>query len=137
MGANRSTLWSGVIIMVIAACLLLLAAGCGGKSRSASPGTSSTGTGMRTFTTQELAAFNGQNGQPAYVAVDGVVVDVTGSPNWPGGKHTKCSLDAAAGRDLPQVLQQATPRMRSYITAMPVVGKLKGSRGEPAPVKGG
>jgi predicted heme/steroid binding protein len=108
-------------------CLALLAAGCGGKSQSTSPGTVSPATGKRTFTTEELAAFSGQNGQPAYVAVDGVVYDVTGSPNWPGGTHTKCPLDASAGKDLSQVLQQAPPRMRAYITAKPVVGKLKGS----------
>lgn len=31
-----------------------------------------------TFNQTELAKYNGQDGQPAYVAVDGVVYDVTG-----------------------------------------------------------
>ncbi len=116
-----------VASVVLILCLAFLAAGCGGKSQSTSTGTVSPGTATRTFTTEELASFNGQNGQPAYVAVDGVVYDVTGSPNWPGGTHTKCPLGASAGKDLSQVLQQAPPRMRVYITAKPVVGKLKGS----------
>ena len=30
------------------------------------------------FTKNELAQYNGQNGQPAYVAVQGVVYDVSG-----------------------------------------------------------
>ena len=40
-----------------------------------------------TFNQTELAKYNGQNGQPAYVAVDGVVYDVTGVAAWAGGKH--------------------------------------------------
>ena len=33
----------------------------------------------KTFTLAQLAQYDGQNGQPAYVAVDGVVYDVTNS----------------------------------------------------------
>ena len=40
-----------------------------------------------TFNQTELAKYNGQDGQPAYVAVDGVVYDVTGVAAWAGGKH--------------------------------------------------
>ena len=35
-----------------------------------------------TFNQTELAKYNGQGGQPAYVAVDGVVYDVTGVAAW-------------------------------------------------------
>lgn len=31
----------------------------------------------KTFTREELAKFNGQNGQPAYVAISGTVYDVS------------------------------------------------------------
>ena len=41
----------------------------------------------KTFTLAQLAQYDGQNGQPAYVAVDGVVYDVTNSPAWPNGRH--------------------------------------------------
>ena len=33
----------------------------------------------------DLAKYNGQNGNPAYVAVIGKVYDVTDSPAWTGG----------------------------------------------------
>ena len=35
----------------------------------------------------DLAKYNGQNGNPAYVAVNGKVYDVTDSPAWTGGEH--------------------------------------------------
>ena len=41
----------------------------------------------KTFTKDELAKYNGQNGQPAYVAIKGVVYDVSGKAAWQGGKH--------------------------------------------------
>jgi len=41
----------------------------------------------KTFTTTELAEFDGRNGHPAYVAVKGVVYDVSNVPQWKGGKH--------------------------------------------------
>lgn len=34
----------------------------------------------KTFTTTELAEFDGRNGHPAYVAVKGVVYDVSNVP---------------------------------------------------------
>jgi predicted heme/steroid binding protein len=77
-----------------------------------------------TFTLAELAEFDGKDGRPAYVAVDGVVYEVTGSDDWPEGDHMHCGLDAAAGRDLSEVLRQAPARMRALIEARPVVGTL-------------
>jgi len=42
-------------------------------------------TNQKTFTLNELAKYNGQNGQPAYVAVDGDVYDLT--KVFRSGKH--------------------------------------------------
>lgn len=42
---------------------------------------------MQNFTKEELKKFDGQNGNPAYVAIDGTVYDVTDIPAWQGGKH--------------------------------------------------
>jgi predicted heme/steroid binding protein len=78
-----------------------------------------------TFTLAELAEFDGKGGNPAYVAVDGVVYDVTGSANWPEGDHTPCDLDAMAGKDLSDVLEQSPARMRTLIENQPVVGMLE------------
>ena len=86
---------------------------------------STTTTGeARTFTPEELAEFDGKNGRPAYIAVDGVVYDVSDSQRWPDGAHTGCNLGAMAGQDLSEALTQAPARMRSNLKQMPVVGTL-------------
>ncbi|MBK5093706.1 MAG: cytochrome B5, partial [Actinobacteria bacterium] len=73
---------------------------------------------------EELSEFDGKGGRRAYVAVDGVVYDVTGESKWEYGEHTPCNLDAMAGKDLSDVLNQSPPRMRDYIEGEPVVGRL-------------
>lgn len=50
----------------------------------------------KSFTKQELAAYNGKNGSPAYVAVNGIVYDVTGSAAWGAATH----FGLSAGNDL-------------------------------------
>lgn len=46
----------------------------------------------KTFTTTELAEFDGRNGHPAYVAVKGVVYDVSNVPQWKGGNTMETLL---------------------------------------------
>ena len=41
----------------------------------------------RVFTEKELAKYNGRNGEKSYVAVNGIVYDVTNVPKWRGGNH--------------------------------------------------
>ncbi len=120
--------WTAVI--VIAALAFFGVAGCGGSGQvSQSTTTVSTGPGTtgptgRTFTLAELSKFDGQSGTPAYVAVDGVVYDVSGSVMWPDGKHARCALGAMAGKDLSDIITQAPANMRSNLARMPVVGTL-------------
>ena len=76
------------------------------------------------FTSEDLAQFDGKDGRPAYVAVDGVVYDVSDSSRWPEGVHTVCNLGAMAGQDLSDILAQAPARMRALMKEMPVVGSL-------------
>jgi predicted heme/steroid binding protein len=78
----------------------------------------------KAFTMEELAQFDGKDGSPAYVAVDGVIYDVSDSSLWPEGEHVNCNLDAMAGRDLSEVIGQAPPRMRDLLEEFPVVGNL-------------
>ncbi len=80
---------------------------------------------QRNFTTAELAKYNGQNGQPSYVAADGVVYDVSSSSMWSGGKHSMCKINSTAGRDLTQALNQSPPNMRVLLKKFPVVGRLQ------------
>ncbi|MDQ7826609.1 MAG: cytochrome b5 domain-containing protein [Candidatus Eremiobacteraeota bacterium] len=79
----------------------------------------------QTFTLAELEKYDGKEGRKAYVAVDGVVYDVTGSKYWPKGSHRMCSKGAAAGKDLTETLKVSPPAMKTLIVKQPVVGALK------------
>lgn len=79
-------------------------------------GTSTT----KTFTLEELAQYNGQNGQPAYVAINGTVYDVTNIPEWAGGMHQN---GLTAGQDLSEYINSA-PHGTSVLQNLPVVGEL-------------
>ena len=74
---------------------------------------------MKDFTAEELAAFDGKNGQPAYVAYKGVVYDVTESAMWGDGDHEGMHN---AGHDL-TAEHDAAPH-DVYVTDFPEVGKL-------------
>lgn len=74
----------------------------------------------KTFTKDELAKYNGQDGQPAYVAIKGVVYDVSGKAAWQGGKHH----GNLAGQDLTDVLLNKSPHGDRVLKDLPVVGKL-------------
>lgn len=75
----------------------------------------------KTFTLDELKKYNGQNGNPAYVAVNGTVYDVTNARRWKNGKHQN---GIVAGMDLTSALPQS-PHGDSVLKELPVVGKLK------------
>jgi predicted heme/steroid binding protein/uncharacterized membrane protein len=78
------------------------------------------------FTRAELAAYDGQEGRPAYVAYKGRVVDVTASRMWRGGSHMKRH---AAGQDLTEEIASA-PHDVDVLDRFPQVGVLVE---EPAP----
>ncbi len=73
----------------------------------------------KTFTLEELSQFDGQNGHKAYVAVEGVVYDVTGVDAWKAGQHH----GNTAGHDLTDVIAKA-PHGKAVLGALPIVGKL-------------
>lgn len=73
------------------------------------------------MTKDELAKYDGRDGRPAYVAVNGTVYDVTASPLWPGGDHQGAHQ---AGRELGEELKSA-PHVRSVIERFPVVGRVE------------
>ena len=117
---------SAALVAVISVALL---AGCGNSDarEEAAPG-QSLQTGQQatdnTFTAQELSRYDGKEGRRAYVAVDGVVYDVTGSAMWPQGSHTSCP-ESMAGQDLSEVIKTAPPRMRESLMRFPVAGTLQ------------
>ena len=72
------------------------------------------------LTADELAAYDGKDGKPAYVAVNGVIYDVTNVPAWTNGMHK----GNTAGKDLTDVITKA-PHGDSVLKNLTVVGKLK------------
>lgn len=72
------------------------------------------------FTLTELSTYNGANGMPAYVAVDGVVYDLTDSSAWRNGQHNGFT----AGRDLSDEIKEISPHGVKNLEGIPVVGKL-------------
>lgn len=55
------------------------------------------------FTLEELKKYNGKNGNPSYVAVNGKVYDVSKSPLWKSGEHNGLK----AGNDLTKDIMEA------------------------------
>ena len=90
------------------------------QKETAGQGTQSTNqssSSQKVFTASELAAYDGKNGNPSYVAVDGVVYDLT--TVFKNGIH----FGHVAGRDLTDAFY--VKHVRSQITKYPVVGTLE------------
>jgi predicted heme/steroid binding protein len=75
---------------------------------------------VRDITPQELARCDGSGGAPAYVAVAGLVYDVTDSWHWRGGRH---QVIHRAGGDLTQELEGA-PHGADLLARVRPVGRL-------------
>jgi len=71
-----------------------------------------------TFTAEELAKYNGTNGNPAYVAVDGIVYNMTSIGSWTNGQHQGLS----AGQDLSAAFA-SSPHSKAILDKSPIVGK--------------
>jgi predicted heme/steroid binding protein len=74
---------------------------------------------LEVITLDELATFDGQDGRFAYVAIDGLVYDVTGIPAWNGGHQ-----GLQPGADLTEAIERS-PHGRSVLNGLRVVGKLE------------
>lgn len=73
------------------------------------------------FTLNELSMFDGANGRPAYVAVNGRVYDVSTNAAWGGGSH----FGLIAGRDLTEQFLSCHSSNQNVLEGLPVVGTLK------------
>lgn len=99
----------GLVLVLV----FVFAVGCGGS-------TGGTRDDDLELTLEELAEFNGKDGKPAYVAVDGVIYDVSGSDRWGQGEHNGFS----AGNDLTEEIKTVSPHGISTLSRMPIVGKI-------------
>jgi predicted heme/steroid binding protein len=123
------------IVIVLILGLFALAAslsGCGAKtntpSGSETPGGTAAETATaaaspeeKTFTAEELAPYNGKNGKPAYIAIDGKVYDVTHVPQWKDGNHAG---KFEAGKDFSEALKTQAPHDAGKMQGVPIVGVL-------------
>ncbi len=82
--------------------------------------TGSAENGTLELTLAELAKYNGKDGNPAYVAVDGIIYDVSAYPKWKNGDHNGYS----AGNDLTEIIKTKSPHGVAKLNGVPVVGKL-------------
>lgn len=116
--------------LVLSASTVFLLAACGGETTeepatdtqedTTEQTTEDTAT-QETFTVDELSEYNGQDGNPAYVAVDGVVYDVTDNDAWTEGEHAGEQL---AGTDATDIIAES-PHDDSVLEDLPVVGDLE------------
>jgi predicted heme/steroid binding protein/uncharacterized membrane protein len=83
---------------------------------------------MKSFTQEELAKCNGQDGKPVYIAHKGNVYDVSESRMWKGGLHMRRHN---AGTDLTTDIH-AAPHGTEMLERYPQVGILSGEE-QPTP----
>lgn len=73
------------------------------------------------LTLEELEEYDGKDGQKAYVAVEGIIYDVTDIPEWQNGMHN----GQVAGKDVTDAIKNQSPHGLSVLSKAEVVGKLK------------
>ena len=74
---------------------------------------------MKSYTRQQLSLRNGQDKAEVWVAVNGLIYDVTESRYWKTGRH----YDHWAGQELADELAQA-PHLPDVIKKFKIVGRL-------------
>ncbi|MGB3366315.1 MAG: cytochrome b5 domain-containing protein [Acidaminobacteraceae bacterium] len=76
---------------------------------------------MLELTLDELSEFDGSNGDVIYVAVDGVIYDVSNLSLWKGGQHKQ---GISAGKDLTKEIKELSPHGTSMLDRATIVGNL-------------
>ena len=106
------------VLMLILLLVLILVAGCGNGAAVSDSGEEPAE--LVELTLEELAAFDGLDGRPAYVAVDGIVYDMSNSRSWPGGNHNGFQ----AGQDLTEAIRNDSPHGVGNLSRVPEIGRI-------------
>lgn len=72
------------------------------------------------LTLEELKVYDGKEGRPAYVAVDGIIYDVSDSTKWKNGDHNGFE----AGNDLSDAIANVSPHGKKMLERLTAVGKI-------------
>lgn len=125
-----------IFILGLLMSVLLVTTACGSTAKKTDANPSSQDTASETaaatetaapadleLTLDELSKYNGMDGQPAYIAVDGIIYDVTNSPKWKNGKHNGFQ----AGNDLTDKIKNVSPHGLKVLERLNKVGTLKTS----------
>jgi predicted heme/steroid binding protein len=81
--------------------------------------------GDGTFTLEELAQYDGKDGNQCLVAVAGDVYLIEGFDLWQNGEHTPSGGRARCGLDLTKVMDEESPHGRSKLPLLKKVGTLQ------------
>ena len=92
---------------------------------SSSGGVGAAGPANRSFTLEELARYDGKNGNDCLVAVDGEVYLIEGFDLWKDGEHLPSEGRARCGLDLTEVMDEESPHGRSKLQLLKKVGTLE------------
>lgn len=102
-----------VLILVIAASIL---AGCAPSQEE----------NQRVFTLEELSKYDGKNGNPAYIAANNIVYDVSDSNDFLNGIHKQCP-QCVAGTDVTKLFDYSphkSDKGMMELNKLPQVGTL-------------
>lgn len=112
-----------ILMFVLMLVMVITLTACSGNQETTQEDTTQSTTevsDLPTFNAEELAKYNGKDGNRAYVAYEGKVYDVTDIPAWKGGSHQN---RFEAGKDYTEVLNKQAPHPPSNLTNnAPVVG---------------
>ncbi|HBJ1652081.1 cytochrome b5 domain-containing protein [Clostridium botulinum] len=75
---------------------------------------------QREFTLEELAQYDGSNGKPAYVAIEGIVYELSEKAVWANGTH----FGLTASKDLTEQFKSCHGAPK-FLSTLPKVGILK------------
>ena len=112
-----------ILILIMALLSLSIAAGaCSAEDATTETTATPTGSGTeQSFTLEELAQYDGLEGRKAYIAVDGIVYDVTEIPQWKDGIHQG---RFQAGKDYSKEIRSESPHGLSMLSRAEKIGVL-------------
>lgn len=112
-----------ILILIVALLSLSIAAGaCSAEDATNETTATPTGSGTeQSFTLEELAQYDGLEGRKAYIAVDGIVYDVTEIPQWKEGLHQG---RFQAGKDYSEEIRSESPHGLSMLSRADKIGVL-------------